>query len=242
MSKIKLEDIRKAAKEHEWNLISEEYKNLNTEMVFECNEKHRIHLPYKKIRDKWECPICQKNQLKKYTEVKPKPKDTFRILALDQATKVSGYSIFDNQTLVAKGTFKTTLDDEIARDNAIKNWLISMVEGWQIDLIGLEDIQFQKFEGKEVGVTTYKTLAHLQGILMETCFENNWDYVICAPATWRSYNKVKGRTRPDQKKSMQRITKELFDITVSEDEADAIGIGKYLAESRCKRVEVFDWE
>ena len=138
MSKIKIEDIRKAAIEQGWTVISETYKNLNTPINFECNEGHKVFLPYKNVRDKWECPICQKNQLKKYTEVKPKPKDTFRILALDQATKVSGYSIFDNQTLVAKGTFKTTLDDEIARDNAIKNWLISMVEGWQIDLIGLE--------------------------------------------------------------------------------------------------------
>ena len=66
MAKLKIEDIRKAAIEHDWKLISEEYKNLDTEMVFECSEGHRVFAPYKKIRDRWMCPICEKNQYKFY--------------------------------------------------------------------------------------------------------------------------------------------------------------------------------
>jgi Holliday junction resolvasome RuvABC endonuclease subunit len=117
-----------------------------------------------------------------------------------------------------------------------------MVESWQPDLIGLEDIQFQKFNNQMVGVTTYKTLAHLQGVLMEVCFENDWNYQICAPATWRAHNKVKGKSRVDKKKSMQKLIKEWFDITVNEDESDAIGIGKYLAETKQGSVIVYNWE
>ena len=52
MAKLKIEDIRKAAIEQNWKVISYEYKNLNTEMTFECNEGHRVYAPYKKIRDK----------------------------------------------------------------------------------------------------------------------------------------------------------------------------------------------
>ena len=62
MAKIRIDDIRKAAIEHNWKLISEEYKNLDTDLVFECEEGHRVYLPYKKVRDKWECPLCKKNK------------------------------------------------------------------------------------------------------------------------------------------------------------------------------------
>ncbi len=242
MSKIKIEDIRKAAIDNNWVLISDEYTNLNTELIFECNENHRIFLPYNKVRNKWECPVCKKNKLKQNNKILSKPKNTYRVLALDQATHVTGYSIFDNEKLVTSGTFQTELSDEFARLNAIKNWLISMVESWNPDLIGFEDIQFQKFNNQLVGVTTYKTLAHLQGVLVETCFENDWSYKIVAPATWRAHNKVRGKSRVDKKRSMQKLIKEWFDITVNDDESDAIGIGKYLAETKQDSVVMYNWE
>ena len=62
MSKIKIEDIKAAAKQHGWTLLSTEYKNLDTELTFECSEGHRIFAPYKKVRNKWECPICKENK------------------------------------------------------------------------------------------------------------------------------------------------------------------------------------
>lgn len=243
MAKIKIEDIQKAAEEHGWTLISTEYTNLDTEIIFECDEGHRVHLPYKKIRDKWECPVCKQNKLKNIsTNIVPKSKNTTRVLALDQATHLTGYAIFDNKDLVTSGVFQTELGDGIARSNAVKNWLISMVESWKPDIIGFEDIQLQQFNGKNIGVTTYKTLAELLGILTETCFENKWPYIVCAPATWRAYNNVKGKTRVDKKKSMQKLIKQWFDITVTDDESDAIGIGKYIAEKRVTQAQVVDWE
>jgi Holliday junction resolvasome RuvABC endonuclease subunit len=70
----------------------------------------------------------------------PKPKGATRILALDQATKVTGYSIFDNGESVKYGTFQTTSDDEIARCVSIRNWLVSMINNWKPDHIGIEGI------------------------------------------------------------------------------------------------------
>ncbi len=243
MAKIKIEDIRKAAVEHNWTLISDTYTNLDTELVFECEEGHRVYLPYKKVRDRWECPVCKQNKLKTdIINIIPKSKNTYRVLALDQATHLTGYAIFDDKKLITSGTFQTELEDSVARANAVKNWLISIVESWQPDLIGMEDIQLQQFNGKNIGVTTYKILAELLGILKDTCFENNWSYVVCAPATWRSHSGVKGRTRSDKKKSMQKLIKEWYDITVTDDESDAIGIGKYIAEKKSKKIEIVDWE
>jgi len=243
LSKIKLEDIRKAAIEQGWTVISDFYKNLNTPMDFKCNEGHEIQLPYKNVRDKWECPICKQNKYYNFTEeVKPKPKNVQRAIGLDQATHITGYSIFDNDELVYAGTFEATANDEIERDIQIQNWLIQLIHSWKPDIIGLEGIQLQQFNDKMVGVTTYQTLARLQGILMATCYNLKVDYIICPPATWRAHSDVKGRSRADKKRSMQNKIKEWFDITVSDDVADAIGIGKYINETHKKKVEIFNWE
>ena len=243
MSKIKVEDIRKAAIDNGWQLVSTEYKNLSTELTFICNEGHEINIPYKKVRDKWECPLCKANKYYNFSEeVKPKSKGVQRAIGLDQATHITGYSIFDNEELIYAGTFEATAEDEIARDVQIQNWLIQLIHNWKPDIVGLEGIQLQQFNDKMVGVTTYQTLARLQGILMATCYNLKVDYMICPPATWRNHSGVKGRSRADKKRSMQNKIKEWFDITVSDDVADAIGIGKYINETHKKKIEIFNWE
>ena len=212
-------------------------------MEFICNEGHQVFAPYKRIRDRWECPICKKNKYNNFEEkIIPKKKGVQRTLGLDQATHITGYSIFDNKELVYAGTFEAGADDEIERDIEIRNWLHQIIQNWQPDTIGMEDIQLQSFNNKMVGVTTYRTLARLQGVLMALCVDEKVDYVVCAPATWRAHCEVKGRTRTDKKKSMQSRVKEWFDITVSDDVADAIGIGKYTADKHKKSLEIFSWE
>ena len=243
MAKIKLSDIVLEAQQHNWEVISNTYTNLDTEMRFVCEEGHNVYLPYKKVRGKWECPICRQNCYKNDNiEIIPKKKGIQRVLGLDQATHISGFSIFDDKELVLHGVLEVYEDNEIERDNHIKQWLISIIESWSIDMVALEDIQLQQFNNRDVGITTFKILARLQGILMECCYEMGVDYVLCPPATWRAHCKVKGRTKADKKKSMQLIVKELFDISVSNDEADAIGIGKYVAETKKKTMEIFNWE
>ena len=243
MSKIKIDDIRKAAIEHDWILLSEEYKNLDSELIFRCDEGHKIYLPYKKIRDKWECPICKQNQYYNFSnEIIPKKKSIQRTIGLDQATHITGYSIFDDGELIYAGIFEAEAEDEISRDIEIKNWVIQLIQNWKPDIIAMEGIQLQQFNNKMIGVTTYQTLARLQGILMATCHEQKIEYVVVPPATWRAHCQVKGRTRADRKRSMQMKVKEWFDITVSDDVADAIGIGKYTNDKHRKKVEIFDWE
>ena len=41
---------------------------------------------------------------------------------------------------------------------------------------------------------------------------------------------------------MQILAKKWFDVSVSNDEADAIGIGKYVSEVAAKKVEIVSWE
>ena len=160
-------------------------------------------------------------------------------MALDQATKISGFSLLDNKKLVKYGIYTAPeINDEIERDHQIKQWLISMINNWEVDYVALEGIQYQE----KFGVTTFETLARLQGILMETLFTLDIPYMVCPTNTWRHHCGVKGRTRSDRKQSMKNLVKEWFDISVTDDCADAIGIGKYASEIAIPNIETFNWE
>jgi hypothetical protein len=98
VSKIKIEEIRAELEQEKWNLISNSYKNLDSELIVECPEGHRVYSTWKKLRVKKECPVCKQNIFTdRITKIIPKKKDTYRVLALDQATYVSGFSIYDDK-------------------------------------------------------------------------------------------------------------------------------------------------
>lgn len=239
MSKITIEQIKNELKDSNWQLISEEYKNLDSELIFLCPEGHRVYNSWKKIRAKRECPVCKQNHFKEQEQkvITKKPGEK-RVLALDQATYISGWSIFSDGKLLRYGTFETKLEDEIARDTTVKNWLINMVQNWKPDMVAIEGIQYQQNEG----VTTFEKLARLQGILMNCVYELGLPYQVCHTQVWRHHCGVKGKTRADKKKSMQLIVKDLFDISVSNDCADAIGIGKFVSDTHFKKPTIENWE
>lgn len=238
MPRITIEQIQEELAPDNWKVISTEYKNLDSELIFECSEGHRVYNTWKKIRTKRDCPICAQNQLKDIeNNIILKKNNEFRVLALDQATKVSGWAIFSNEKLIKYGTFETQLENEIQRDIQIKNWLINVIKNWGIDFVALEGVQYEE----RFGVTTFATLARLQGILMSLLEEMEVQYTICHTATWRNFCQVKGKTRADKKKSMQLKVKEWYDITVNNDCADAIGIGHY-AVNKTKKPKIESWE
>lgn len=238
--KLKIEDIRNELAENGWKVLSEKYINLDELMEFECANGHKVYAPYKKIRNKLECPVCKTNPTyQEPTNIIPKPSGVKRIIGLDQATQITGYSIYDGDKLIKYGTFQATGAKEIERDIQIKQWLLSLIAQWKPDCVGIEGIQYEE----KKGVTTFETLARLQGILMATLVESGQDYIICHTAKWREHCKVKGKTRADKKASMRAIVKTWYDLNVSEDEADAIGIGKYTSNSYNKNFNSagFEW-
>lgn len=242
--KIKIEDIREELKKDNWILVSEKYENLDSELVFECNEGHRVFSSWKKLRNKRECPVCKNNKYKEQdTSVIPKKSKVKRVLGLDQATYVNGWSIFDGKELVKYGLFEANADEAIERAEDVKNWLINMINNWKPDLVALEGIQFQNNLGSQsIGVTTFEALARFQGILMMTCRELKVPFEICHTQTWRSFCGVKGKARADKKKSAQLIVKSLYDVSVTNDAADAILIGKYASDTFFNKTEIVDWE
>lgn len=237
MARISLDQIQQELAANNWQLISSEYKNLDSELQFRCPEGHDVYSTWSKMRTKLECPVCKQN---KYKNPKPIKCNTSaeRILALDQASRKTGFSILDNTELIQYGVFEASAADETARIHEVKNWLISAIENWHPTIIGVEAIQLeQKF-----GVTTFQTLARLQGVILDLCYELEIPVQIVHSNTWRSYCGVKGKSRADRKKSMQLLVKEWYDVSVTDDEADAIGLGKFLSEHHQKQVELTSWE
>lgn len=242
--KIKVEDIKEELKKDGWILISDKYENLDSELIFECNEGHRVFSSWKKMRNKRNCPICKYNIYKEQdTSVIPKKSKIKRVLALDQATYINGWSVFDGKELIKYGVFETNAEEAIQRAKEVRDWLINMINNWKPDLIALEGIQFQNNLGSHsIGVTTFEALARFQGILMLTCYELKIPFEICHTQTWRGYCGVKGKARADKKKSAQLIVKQKYDISVTNDAADAILIGNYAADTFFNKAEVVDWE
>ena len=239
MARIKIETIAEELAADGWKVLSTEYQNLDTEMEFLCNEGHKVYAPWKKIRTKRECPVCKQNQFKQNTNIiRPKVKGENRVLALDQASRITGYSIFDGDQLITYGTFETTEEEEGKRCHEVRVWLMSMIENWQCDIIGIEGIQYQE----KMGVTTFQTLARLQGILIDLCIELNIPYIICPTNTWRAHCGVKGVKRIDKKRSMQLLVKKWYDVSVSDDIADAVGIGKYVSDTNQQKTKIVNWE
>jgi Holliday junction resolvasome RuvABC endonuclease subunit len=125
----------------------------------------------------------------------------------------------------------------------VRAWLLSMISSWRPDYIGIEGIQFQEEgAGQKMGVTVFQTLARLQGILMMACHDKEVPFEICPTNTWRHSCGVKGKTRTDKKRSTQLLVEQWYGIKVSEDEADAIGIGRHLVTFIQKNTETTNWE
>lgn len=242
--KITLQSIQDELTPHGWTVKSTSYTNLDTEMEFECDEGHQVFSSWKKLRSRLECPICKQNQYKQQTtKVVSKKGVKTRILALDQATHNTGWSVFDDGKLTQYGVFNAQGGDDIKRYKTIRDWFVSMVDNWKPDYIGIEGIQFQSAGGARLmGVDVFEKLARLQGVLMITANDLGIPLRICPTNTWRAHCGVKGVKRTDRKNSMKKLVKQWFDISVDDDTADAIGIGKYVSETYGAMIETKNWE
>lgn len=228
---INIYSVRNHLEENGWVLISDTYKNLNTELEMKCPKGHIQKQTYGNWRKHLTCEECLAGDpfKGKKNSVPIKKIDTRRILALDAATNITGYSIYDDNQLVTYGTFKTdSSKDAIERINEVKHWLLAMIKEIEPDFIGLEGIQLQSYGRGQLQVETYRVLANLQGVLLDTCFEACIDSDLVYAVEWRKYCGVgEGTGRENKKKQAQDKVKLWYGQDCTQDEADAICIGKY---------------
>ena len=229
---INIYSVANHLEQNGWQLLSNEYKNLNTELEMKCPRGHIQYQTYAHWRKYMTCEQCMAGDPYKIQNKVPRKKiDCTRVLGLDAATGITGYSIFDNGTLVNYGVYK--IDKSLPteeRINNVKKWLIAAIQEWEPDYIGLENIQLQTFgKNGNYQVETYRALANLQGVIIDTIFEHEIPFGLIYSSTWRKYcNISEGNThRENKKKQAQEKVKEWYNQDCTQDEADAICIGKY---------------
>ena len=234
MGTINIYSVKNALEAENWQLVSETYKNLKTPLEMICPQGHKQEQTFDQWRKHKICDICMAGdpyKVKK-NKVPKKGTDVQRILALDAATGTTGYAIYDDKVLVGFGTYKTNASlPATERINNVKNWLKAALKEWEPDFIGIENIQLQKYGNRDtdVQVKTFQTLANLQGVLLDTIFEACIDNDLVRPSEWRSYCGINDgdQHRDPKKKQAQAKVKIWYDIECTEDESDAICIGKY---------------
>lgn len=147
------------------------------------------------------------------------------ILALDQSSITSGYSIFCDNQLIESGTFtfnSTILSKRLLK---IREQIKQLINSYCIEYVILEDIQLETKVPNNV--KTYKALAEVIGVITELLEELKIKYELVAPSSWRSQLNIKGNKRNEQKKNAQNYVLKVYKKDVSEDESDAICIGAY---------------
>ena len=237
---INIHSVRLHLEENQWKLFSTDYKNLDTLLEMECPEGHKQQRTYKDWRKHMLCDKCLASdsyQIKK-NKVPIKKIDTKRILALDAATNISGYSIYDDDVLVAYGTYKVNSSlDTTERINTVKRWLSAAIDEWQPDFVGIEHIQLQTFGAKNSPqVEMYRVLANLQGVLLDLLFEKNIECGLVYSTTWRKYCGIDGIGRENKKKAAQDKVQAWYGLKCTQDEADAICVGKYFSKNLNKPI------
>lgn len=142
-----------------------------------------------------------------------------RVLTLDQATHKTGFCVLDkdNEDFVAFGTVKANKrKDTSLRIHDIERWVKKAIKQYEPDMVVIEDIQFQSNN------KVYKTLAQLQGVLINACIDENVPYKIVPSVTWKRRVGFKQSTRQEDKKMSIDTASQAVGEQVHEDTADAI--------------------
>ena len=147
-----------------------------------------------------------------------------KILALDQASNVSGWAIFQDGKLDSYGKIDLhTISNTYERLHELKLQVKTLIQENQIEKVYLEDIYM---DGQRVNnVQTFKILAEVFGVLYELCLDLKIPVEAILAGTWKSVLGIKGKTRPEQKRAAQAWVNENYGLKPIQDICDAICIG-----------------
>lgn len=156
------------------------------------------------------------------------------ILALDQATRVSGYAIFNkNGTLLKYGKIVMADSDDIGkRLTKIRQKVEQLIIEEDIDEVVMEDIQLQE------NVQTFKALAEVFGVLYELFVSQGMPVEAVLASSWKSTLGIKGKDRAAQKRNAQQWVIDTYGMKPTQDECDAICIGEHYLRTK---ENFFDW-
>ena len=145
------------------------------------------------------------------------------ILALDQASRHTAYSVGQNGKLTDYGELKATGDG----DDRI--YQMALLIKNKIESVSPEIVVFENVQLQSGNVSTYQMLARLQGELIYILKQMNLPYEIVPPVTWKSYIGICKGKRDAQKKACIELMQKKYglDLNGNDDIADSLGILTY---------------
>lgn len=145
-----------------------------------------------------------------------------KILAFDQSTKISAYSIFIDGKYVECGLIDLhKIKDTSERIRAMGVELCKIITKYKPDKVVIEEVAQQS------NALTLKLLARIQGIIIGFCAAHNIETYIVEPSKWRSVLQFKqgaGVKRQELKTQSIEYVKNIYHLDVSEDECESICI------------------
>lgn len=146
-----------------------------------------------------------------------------KILAFDQSTTVTGWSLIEDGICVDYGLID--LRREKRFEVRFKQMCLSIfqaIDKFKPAIVAIEDTYNSN------SPKVLKSLSQLQGAIIAYCNSNDISYSIILPTHWRStlgFNQGKSLKRNDLKKQAVDFIKAKYGIISTSDEADAICIG-----------------
>jgi len=181
-------------------------------------------------------PDTKKEKIKVDNYTCELPENAKKLIAFDQSSRLTGYSIWENGKLIDYRVMDFSGSKNlIQRLLAMSKWMYALLKEQKPDAVYFEDIQLQQ------NVGSFKTLAMTLGICKLVPHTLSIHYDTIYSSEWKSFCGIKGANRQQQKRNAQKFVLKEFNIKVSEDEADAICIGKFGA-SKLSQKKYIVWD
>lgn len=148
-----------------------------------------------------------------------------KLLALDQASIITGYSIWDDEQLCEVGKIRLDGQELDARLYELREKIKKLILDNNITKAAIEEIQMQASVGNNV--QTFKVLAEVMGVLIELFKELDLPYAVVSSNTWKATCQIPKQGRAQEKKAAQQFALTNYNQKVTQDEADAICIGHH---------------
>ena len=145
-----------------------------------------------------------------------------KILAFDQSSKLSGWSLFEDNKYSCSGVIdKSKIKDSDRRIGEMGLKICEKIQELKPDCVIIENVQ------QQAGIATVILLSRLQGFILGWCYAHNIRIEIIGPSQWRStlsFRQGAGVKRKELKAQSIEYVKSNYGLDVSEDEAESICI------------------
>lgn len=147
-----------------------------------------------------------------------------KILAFDQSTKISAYSLFVDGKYTECGCIDLhKMKDTLERVRTMGVELCNTIEKYTPDKVVIEEVAQQS------NPMTLKLLARIQGVIIGFCAANNIETYIVEPSKWRStlhFHQGAGIKREGLKVQAIKHVNDIYGLEATEDECEAICINE----------------